>query len=61
MVLKCVLGVVARLKSCRKKSQVFTLIGLHPKRLNASADASTRRYQYILSRKPQVKTAVAAF
>ncbi len=57
MVLKC----IARLKSHRKKSQVFTLIGLHPKSLNASADTSAHRYQYILSRNPQVKTAVAAF
>ncbi len=37
---KCVAGVVARVKSCRKKSFVFTLVCLHTRMLNASADAS---------------------
>ncbi len=35
MILKC----VARVKSRRKKSSVFTLVCLHTRRLNASADA----------------------
>ncbi len=38
MILKCVLGVVARLKSRRKKSSVFTLVGLHTRRLSTTAD-----------------------
>ncbi len=33
---KCVAGVVARVKSRRKKSLVFTLVCLHTSRLNAS-------------------------
>ncbi len=33
-------GVVARVKSRRKKSPVFTLVCLHTRMLNASADAS---------------------
>ncbi len=37
---KCVAGVVARVKSRRKKSLVFTLVCLHTRMLNASADAS---------------------
>ncbi len=37
---KCIASVVARWKSHRKKSQVFTLVGLHTGRLSASADAS---------------------
>ncbi len=35
---KCVAGVVARLKSRRKKSQVFTLVGLQPRGLNTRAE-----------------------
>ncbi len=38
MILKCVLGVVARLKSRRKKSSVFTLVGLHTGRLSTTAE-----------------------
>ncbi len=38
MILKCVLGVVARLKSRRKKSSVFTLVGLHTRRLSTTAE-----------------------
>ncbi len=37
---ECVAGVVARVKSHRKKSLVFTLVCLHTRMLNASADAS---------------------
>ncbi len=37
MILKCVLGVVARLKSRRNKSSVFTLVGLHTRRLSTTA------------------------
>ncbi len=36
---KCVAGVVARVKSRRKKSLVFTLVCLHTSRLNASTSA----------------------
>ncbi len=39
-ILKCFAGVVAQVKSCRKKSPVFTLVCLHTRMLNASADAS---------------------
>ncbi len=35
---KCVAGVIARLKSRRKKSQVFTLVGLQPRGLNTRAE-----------------------
>ncbi len=37
---KCIAGVVARVKSRRKKLLVFTLVCLHTSRLNTSADAS---------------------
>ncbi len=37
---KCVASVVARVKSRRKKSLVFTLVCLHTRMLNASADSS---------------------
>ncbi len=43
MILKCVLGVVARLKSRRKKSSVFTLVGLHTRRLSTTAERFRRR------------------
>ncbi len=45
MILKCVLGVVARLKSCRKKSSVFTLVGLHTRRLSTTAERFRRRFR----------------
>ncbi len=44
MILKCVLGVVARLKSRRKKSSVFTLFGLHTRRLSTTAERFRRRF-----------------
>ncbi len=44
MILKCVLGVVARLKSRRKKSSVFTLVGLHTRRLSTTAERFRRRF-----------------
>ncbi len=37
---ECVAGVVAQVKSHRKKSLVFTLVSLHTRMLNASADTS---------------------
>ncbi len=37
---KCVAGVVVWVKSRRKKSLVFTLVCLHTRMLNASADGS---------------------
>ncbi len=40
IILKCVVGVVARVKSRRKKSLVFTLVCLRTRMLNTSADAS---------------------
>ncbi len=40
IILKYVAGVVARVKSHRKKSPVFTLVCLHTRMLNASTDAS---------------------
>ncbi len=45
MILKCVLGVVARLKSRRKKSSVFTLVGLHTRRLITMAERFRRRFR----------------
>ncbi len=45
MILKCVLGVVARLKSRRKKSSVFTLVGLHTRRLITTAERFRRRFR----------------
>ncbi len=45
MILKCVLGVVARLKSRRKKSSVFTLVGLHTRRLSTMAECFRRRFR----------------
>ncbi len=45
MILKCVLGVVARLKSRRKKSSVFTLVGLHTRRLSTTAERFRRRFR----------------
>ncbi len=45
MILKCVLGFVARLKSRRKKSSVFTLVGLHTRRLSTTAERFRRRFR----------------
>ncbi len=38
IILRCIAGFFARLKLCRKKSQVFTLVGLHTRRLNTRAE-----------------------
>ncbi len=45
MILKCVLGVVARLKSRRKESSVFTLVGLHTRRLSTMAERFRRHFR----------------
>ncbi len=45
MILKCVLGVVARFEVAQEKSSVFTLVGLHTRRLSTMAERFRRRFR----------------
>ncbi len=45
MILKCVLGVVVRLKSRRKSRSIFTLVGLHTRRLSTTSERFRRRFR----------------
>ncbi len=60
MILKC----VARLKSCKEKPSVFTLVCLHTRRLNASVvflSASVLGHQRNTQSKTRVKSAAVGF
>ncbi len=61
IILKYVAGVVARVKSRRKKSPVFTLVCLHTRLLNASASALGHQINTLSNQENRVKTAVNGF